>query len=123
MKAETNATEANERPPGDAPRIICGGGWKSPPNEYRLKIKALVGALLTVATASAGFHYYPDYGVFGMLPGAVLLIATALLFYFERPTPFLGPQDGDYDIRNLYVRSDNDRRTDKRVKPNDHKVA
>jgi hypothetical protein len=123
MKAEAKAEDCSESATGKAQRIICGGGWKNPPKEYSLKIKAFIGVFLTIAAAFAGIYYYQDYGLFVFLPSVVLLIATTSLFFFEHPTTFLGPQDGDHDIHNLYGRSGDHLKIDGRNEPDDHKVA
>src|SRR6266481_7086168 len=121
MKASTESLDDGTQTPGQTQSIICGGGWKNPPKQYRLKIKAICGAFLTVAAAAAGISYYPAFGAFGLIPTSVLLISTVLLFRFERPATFLGPQDGDHDIRNLYSRTGSEKHG--REHPDDHKVA
>ncbi len=105
MKASTQSLDDETHAPDQTQSVICGGGWKSPPKQYRLKIKAICGAFLTVAAAAAGISYYPVFGVFGFIPTSVLLISTVLLFRFENPATFLAPQDGDHDIRNRYSQS------------------
>jgi hypothetical protein len=104
-------------------RSFAAEGWKNPPKQYRLKIKAICGAFLTIAAAAAGINYYPAFGAFGLIPTSVLLISTVLLFRFERPATFLGPQDGDHDIRNLYGWSHTRREKHSREQPDDDKVA
>jgi hypothetical protein len=82
--------------------IVCGGGWKTPPKEYHLKIKAIGGALLTVVSIVGGSYYYEAFGVPGFLPAVVLFISSILLSRFERPITFFITQHGAHDIRNLY---------------------
>jgi hypothetical protein len=123
MKASTESLDDGTHAPGQTQSIICGGGWKNPPKQYRLKIKAICGAFLTVAAVAAGISYYPSFGAFGLIPAGVLLISTVLLFRFERPATFLGPQDGDHDIRNLYGWSGTRREKHSREQPDDDKVA
>jgi hypothetical protein len=122
MKASTESLDDGTHASGQTQSIICGGGWKNPPKQYRLKIKAICGAFLTVAATAAGISYYPAFGAFGLIPTSVLLISTVLLFRFERPATFLGPQDGDHDIRNLYSWNGT-RREEHRKQPDDDKVA
>ena len=123
MKTSTESLDDGTHALGQTQSIICGGGWKNPPKQYRLKIKAICGAFLTVAAAAAGISYYPAFGAFGLIPTSVLLISTVLLFRFERPATFLGPQDGDHDIRNLYGWSGTRREKHSREQPDDDKVA
>jgi hypothetical protein len=105
MKASTESLDDGTDGSSQTQSIICGGGWKNPPKQYRLKIRAICGAVLTIAAAAAGISYYPVFGALGFIPTSVLLISTILLFRFERYTTFLGPQDGDHDIHNLYGQS------------------
>jgi hypothetical protein len=121
MKASTQSLDDGTHARGQTQSIICGGGWKNPPKQYRLKIKAICGAFLTVAAAAAGISYYPALGAFGLIAMSVLLISTVLLFRFERPATFLGPQDGDHDIRNFYGCTRRERHS--REQPDDDKVA
>jgi hypothetical protein len=123
MKTSTESLDDGTPAPGQTQSIICGGGWKNPPKQYRLKIKAICGAFLTVAAAVAGISYYPALGAFGFIPTSVLLISTILLFRFERPATFLGRQDGEHDIRNLYSQSGMRREKHSREHPDDNKVA
>jgi hypothetical protein len=123
MKATTESLDNGTHVPGQTQSIICGGGWKNPPKQYRLKIKAICGAFLTVAAAAAGISYYPAFGTFGFIPTSVLLILTILLFRFECPATFLGLQDGDYDIRNLYGQSGARREKHSREQRDDNKIA
>jgi hypothetical protein len=123
MKASTESLDDATRAPGQTQSIICAGGWKNPPKQYRLKIKAICSAFLTVAAAAAGISYYPAFGALGFIPTSVLLISTILLFRFERPATFLGPQDGDHDIRNLYGQSSTRREKHSGEQPDDNKVA
>lgn len=123
MKTSTESLGDGTHTPGQTQSIICGGGWKNPPKEYHLKIKAICGVFLTVAAAAAGISYYPAFGAFGFIPTSVLLISTILLFRFERPATFVGPQDGDHDIRNLYGQSGKRREKLSRKQPDGSKVA
>jgi hypothetical protein len=123
MKASIESLDDGTHVPGQTQSIICGGGWKNPPKQYRLKIKAICGAFLTVAAAAAGISYYSAFGAFGFIPTSVLLISTILLFRFERPATLLGPQDGDHDIRNFYDRSGTRREKHSREQRDDNKVA
>src|SRR5260370_35151904 len=101
MKASTESLDDGTHAPGQTQSIICGGGWKNPPKQYHLKIKAICGAFLTIAAAAAAIGYYPAFGAFGFIPTSVLLISTILLFRFERAATFFAPQDAHYDIRTL----------------------
>jgi hypothetical protein len=121
MKASTGSSNDRTGAPGQTQSIICGGGWTNPPKEYHVKIKAICGAFLTVAAAAAGISYYPAFGSLGFIPTGVLLVSTILLFRFEHPATFLGPQDGDHDIRKLYSQSGSEKH--RREEPDDHKVA
>jgi hypothetical protein len=123
MKTSIESLDDRTQTPGQTHSIICGGGWKNPAKQYHLKIKAICGAFFTVAAAVAGISYYPTFGAFGFIPTGVLLISTILLFRFERPATFLGPQDGDHDIRNLYGQSGTRREGHPKEQPDDHKVA
>jgi len=123
MKASTESLDDGTHAPGQTQSIICGGGWKNPPKQYHLKIKAICGVFLTIAAAAAGIGYYPAFGAFGFIPTSVLLISTILLFRFERAATFLGPQDGDYDIRNLYGQTGTRRTKYSTDQPDDNKVA
>lgn len=105
MKTSTESLNDATQAPGQTQSIICGGGWKNPPKEYHIKIKAICAAFLTVAATAAGITYYDPFGALGFIPTSVLLISTILLFRFERPATFLGPQDADHDIHNLYGQS------------------
>src|SRR5439155_15334639 len=98
------------------------GGPKTPPGLMPLtEIKAICGAFLTIAAAVSGISYYAAFGALGFIPTGVLLISTILLFRFEHSATFLGPQDGDHDIRNLYSRTGSEKHG--REQPDDHKVA
>ena len=123
MKVSTESLDDGTPAPGQTQSIICGGGWKNPPKQYGVKIKAICGAFLTVASAAAGISYYASFGAFGFIPTSVLLISTILLFRFERPTTFLGPHDGDHDIRNLYGQSGTRREKHSGEQSDDDKVA
>ena len=121
MKASTESLNDKTQQASRTQSIICGGGWKTPPNQYHVKIKAICGAFLTIAAAVSGISYYATFGALGFVPTAVLLISTILLFRFEHSATFLGPQDGDHDIRNLYSRTGSEKHG--REQPDDHKVA
>jgi hypothetical protein len=123
MKVSTESLDDGTHAPDQTQSIICGGGWKNPPKQYRLKIKAICGAFLTVVAAAASISYYPAFGAFGLIPTSGLLISTVVLFRFERPATFLGPQDGDHDIRNLYGWSGTRREKPSREQADDDKVA
>ena len=123
MKASTESLDDGTHAPGQTQSIICGGGWKNPPKQYRLKIRAICGAVLTITAAAAGIGYYPAFEELGFIPTSVLLVFTILLFRFERPTTFLGPQDGEYDIHNLYGQSGTGREKRSREQADDDKVA
>jgi hypothetical protein len=122
MKASTESLDDGTNGSGQTQSIICGGGWKNPPKQYRLKIRAICGTVLTIAAAAAGISYYPVFGALGFIPTIVLLICTILLFRFERPATFLGPQDGDHDIHNLYGQSGTRQEKHSREQP-DNKVT
>ena len=104
MEASTGSSNDRTGAPGQTQSIICG-------------------AFLTVAAAVAGISYYPIFGALGFTLTGVLLISTILLFRLERPATFLGPQDGDHDIRNLYGQSGTDREKHSGERPDDNKVA
>jgi hypothetical protein len=123
MKASTESLDDGTDGSSQTQSIICGGGWKNPPKQYRLKIRAICGAVLTIAAAAAGFSYYPVFGALGFIPTSVLLISTILLFRFERYMTFLGPQDGDHDIHNLYGQSGVRREKHSREQPDDNKAT
>jgi hypothetical protein len=123
MKASTESLDEGTHAPGQTQSIICGGGWKTPPKQYHLKINAICGVFLTIAAAAAGIGYYPVFGAFGFIPTSVLLISTILLFRFERAATSLGPQDGDHDIRNLYGQTGTRREKYSTDQPHDNKVA
>jgi hypothetical protein len=123
MKFSTKSLDDGTQASGQTQSIISGGGWKNPPKQYRLKVRAICGAFLTIAGAAAGIGYYPVFGAFGFIPTSVLLISTILLFRFERPVTFLGVQDGDHDIRNLYGQSGARRERHSTGQPDDDKVA
>jgi len=121
MKTPTESLNDKTQDAGQTHSIICGGGWKAPPKQYHVKIKAICGAFLTIAAAVSGISYYAAFGALGFIPSGVLLISTILLFRFEHSATFLGPQDGDHDIRNLYSRTGSEKHG--REHPDDHKVA
>ncbi len=123
MRTPIEAPNDKTQDAGQTQSIICGGGWKTPPKQYHLKIKAICGAFLTIAAAVFGITYYGVFGALGFIPTGVLLMTTILLFRFEHSATFLGPQDGDHDIHNLYSQSG--RRDEKlgREQSDDHKVA
>src|SRR5687768_4552998 len=102
MKTQSSEPQPTERSTGGVQSIIYGGGWKSPPTEERLQIKAFASVFLTILAAATGVHFYQDYGPLVFVPSLALFITTVLLFCFERPTTLWGPQDGKYDIRNLH---------------------
>lgn len=105
MKTSTESVSETTKDAGQTQSIICGGGWKTPTKQYHVKIKAICGAFLTIVAAVSGIGYYATFGWLGFVPTGVLLIPTTLLFWFERPSTFLGLQDGDHDPRNLYAQS------------------
>ena len=80
MKTSTESLNDGTHVPGQTQSIICGGGWKNPPKEYHLKIKAICAAFLTFAAGAAGIIYYHVFGAVGFIPTSVLLISTILLF-------------------------------------------
>ena len=124
VKASTESLDDGTHAPGQTQSIICGGGWTNPPKQYYVKIKAICSVFLTIAAAAAaGIGYYPAFGAFGFIPTSVLLISTILLFRFERAAEFLGQQDGDYDIRNLYGQTGTRREKYSTEQPADNKVA
>ena len=63
-----------------------GGGWKNSQKEHHLKIKAICGAFLAVATAAVGISRYYAFGALGLVPASVLLISTILLFWSPTAT-------------------------------------
>ena len=123
MKAPTESSDDRTGAPGQTQSIISGGGWKNPPKQYHVKIKATCGALLTVAAAVSGISYYAAFGSLGFIPTGVLFVSTIWLFRFEHAATFLGPQDGDHDIRKLYSQSGTDREKHSGERPDDNKVA
>ena len=123
MKTSTESLNDGTHVPGQTQSIICGGGWKNPPKEYHLKIKAICAAFLTFAAGAAGIIYYHVFGAVGFIPTSVLLISTILLFRLERPAIFFGPQDGEHDIHNLYSQSGTNREKPSGEQPDDNKVA
>src|SRR4029077_12232810 len=123
MKVPTESLDDRTHAAGHTQPIICGGGWKNQPKQYHLKIKAICSAFLTVAAAVAGISCYSVVGAFGFIPTSVLLISTILLFRFERPATFLGPQDGEHDMRNLYGQTGTHREKHSSEQPNDDKVS
>jgi hypothetical protein len=123
MKASTESLDDGTHASGQTQSIICGGGWKNPPKQYHLKIRAICGAVLTLATAGAGISYYPVFGALGFIPTSILLSSTILLFRFQRSTTFLGPQDGDHDIHNLYGQSGTRREKHSTEQPDHNKVT
>ena len=54
MKTPTESTNDKRQNEGQTQSIICGGGWKTPPKEYQVKINAICGAFLTIAAALLG---------------------------------------------------------------------
>ena len=123
MKTPTESLNVKTQDIGQTQSIICGGGWKTPPKQYHVKIKAICGAFLTIAAVVFGVSYYADFGSLGFIPTGVLLVFTILLFRFEHPVIFLGPQDGDHDIRNLYSQSGKRGEKHDGEQPDDHKLA
>ena len=123
MKTSTESLNDGTHVPGQTQSIICGGGWKNPPKEYHLKIKAICAAFLTFAAGAAGIIYYHVFGAVGFIPTSVLLISTILLFRLERPAIFFGPPDGEHDIHNLYSQSGTSREKLSGEQPDDNKVA
>ena len=122
MKTPTESLNDQRRDGGQTQSIICGGGWKAPPKQYHVKIKAICSAFLTIAAAVSGISYYALLGALGFIPTGLLLISTILLFRFEHPAIFFGPQDGDHDIRNLYSHGGSGEKHASEH-PDDHKVA
>jgi len=122
MKTPTDSLNDQTQDTGQTQSIICGGGWKTPPKQYHGKIKAICAAFLTIVAAVSAISYYAAFGALGFIPTGVLLISTILLFRFEHPATFLGPQDGDHDIRNLYSQSGSGEKHASEH-PDDHKVA
>src|SRR5438876_11049856 len=98
MKTSTESLNDKTQDAGQNQSIICGGGWKTPPKQYHVEIKAICGAFLTIAGAVSGISYYAGFGALGFSSTGVLLISTTLLFWFEYSASFLGPHDGDRDI-------------------------
>jgi hypothetical protein len=123
MKTPTESLNDKTQDADQTHSIICGGGWKAPPKQYHVKIKAICGAFLAIAAAVSGISYYAAFGALGFIPSGVLLISTILLFRFEHSATFLGPQDGDHDIRNLYSQSGWRGEKHGGEHPDDHKVV
>jgi hypothetical protein len=123
MKTPTESLNVKTQDIGQTQSIICGGGWKTPPKQYHVKIKAICGAFLTIAAAVSGISYYTTFGALGFIPAGVLLISTIWLFRFEHSATFHGLQHGDHDIRNLYSQSGKRGEKHDREQPDDHKVA
>ena len=76
--------------------IVAGGGWRRP-ERYRIKFKAICCSGLTIIASSASLELSDKVGPWLHAVPLVLLLASVLLFLFERPSNFPGWPDGDDD--------------------------
>ena len=96
-------------------RIVCGGGWKKR-RDYHIKSKAVCCLVLILPALAACDEFADVIGMWDFIVPAGLLIASILLFRFERSQLFWWPPAGrldelrdspdssvpKYDPRNLY---------------------
>jgi hypothetical protein len=74
-------------------RIVCGGGWEKRPSDRSIKFKAVCCLVLFIA-AMFGAPMLSDWiGQWSLLLFAALLIASLILFQFERPQIWWPPPD------------------------------